>query len=270
MGNVENIVKDKDILLELKEKEEILWGEVVRVGQTPEKRAYMLLNTDAKNCAKNYPCIIYREEADAEFKRGSLVYLLGHKIPYVIIKVDEEKARLEGSRKIAQEKSKLAMLQDLATGKEFTGRILNFVAFGAYVEVNGVVGLLKNTDYSIDFSEVSESKKEGDTVQVKCKEVTNEGKIFWIAPVKQHRRVPIDYDFEPGTAVVGTIQDIRAFHDGVGVFVRIAPGLDALCFAPNDLEIEIGVKVSIRIQSVDGAKEKYMPPRVKGRILRVI
>ena len=55
MGNVENIVKDKDILLELKEKEEILWGEVVRVGQTPEKRAYMLLNTDAKNCAKNYP-----------------------------------------------------------------------------------------------------------------------------------------------------------------------------------------------------------------------
>ena len=43
MGNVENIVKDKDILLELKEKEEILWGEVVRVGQTPEKRAYMLL-----------------------------------------------------------------------------------------------------------------------------------------------------------------------------------------------------------------------------------
>lgn len=33
MGNVENIVKDKDILLELKEKEEILWGEVVRVGK---------------------------------------------------------------------------------------------------------------------------------------------------------------------------------------------------------------------------------------------
>ena len=270
MVNVENIQKDKGALLELKEKEEILWGEVVRVGHTPEKRAYMIVKTDTKNCAKNYPCIIYREDADAEFKRGSLVYLLGHRIPYVIIKVDEEKLRIEGSRKMAQEKSKVEMPQDLANGKEFTGTILNFVSFGAYVEVNGVVGLLKNTDYSIDFSEVSESKKEGDTVPVKCKEITNEGKIFWVATVKQHRLVPIDYDFEPGTAVVGTIQDIRAFHDGVGVFVRIAPGLDALCFAPDDLEIEIGVKVSIRIQSVEAAKEQYLPPRVKGRILRVI
>lgn len=36
MVNVENIQKDKGALLELKEKEEILWGEVVRVGHTPE------------------------------------------------------------------------------------------------------------------------------------------------------------------------------------------------------------------------------------------
>lgn len=254
----------------LAEHETILWGQVVRVAQDTDKHVYMIVDIRSSGPAAGRQCTVYREEADAEFKSGSLVYLVGHRVPVVLLSVDEKSETLLASRKAAQEKTKVAMLNDLSSGREMRGTILNFVSFGAYVEVNGVVGLLKNTDYTMDFSEINETKKEGDSVVVICKEVTSEGKIFWTVPKKVHRKNPIQYDFEPGTAVLGTVQNVVSFDNGVGVFVRIATGLDALCTIPQNVEVENGTRVSVRITKVEPPTGEFLPPRVKGSIMRVV
>lgn len=265
-----SVKKDKKELTELVSSATILWGMVVRTGQAPDGRAFMTVNVSGKSAAAGYRCRVYREDADAEFKTGSLMYLVGQRVPVILTGYDETENILFGTRKAAQEQLKVKMLPDLSSGKEMKGTILSFVSYGAYVEVGGVVGLLKNTDYSIDFSEISETKKPGDTLTVKAKEVTVDGKIFWTVTEKVHRESPIVYDIEPETAVIGTVQSIKGFQNGVGVFVRIATGLDALCTVPQNVEVDVGNRVSVHIVSVDPPKAEYLPPRVKGRIMRVI
>ena len=271
MNQVMNLEKDTKAIEQLIGQGTVLWGQVTRVGNDHDRgMAYMRVALRGDELPHRYTCIVYRDEADAEFKSGHLLYLVGHRVPVTVIGIDKEHQRLIGSRKRAQEKNKVDMLQDLASGKEMEGTILNFVSYGAYVEVNGVVGLLKNTDYSIDFSEIRESHNAGDVLTVKCKEVTNEGKIFWVLPEKTHRAKPIDWNIEPDTALLGTVQNICSFANGVGIFVRIAPGLDALCTIPQNVEVEVGTRVSVHITSIEPAAEAYMPPRVKGRIMRVV
>ena len=271
MNQEVNLDKDAKTIEQLMEQGTVLWGQVTRVGNDHEKgMAYMLVTLRGEELPRRYTCIVYRDEADAEFRTGHLLYLVGHRVPVTIIGMDRERQWLVGSRKRAQQKNKADMLQDLASGKEMEGTILSFVNYGAYVEVNGVVGLLKNTDFSVDYSEIREYHNAGDTLTVKCKEVTNEGKIFWVLPEKTHREKPIDWNIEPDTALLGTVQNICSFANGVGIFVRIAPGLDALCTIPQNVEAEVGTRVSVHITSIEPAAEAYMPPRVKGRIMRVV
>lgn len=265
-----SVKNDKKELDGLISSETILWGMVIRTGQEQTGQPFMIVQIGGKTAASGYRCKVSREDADAEFKTGSLMYLVGHRVPVILTAYDEATDTLQGSRKTAQEQLKTRMLPDLSSGKEMKGTILSFVSYGAYVEVGGVVGLLKNTDYSIDFSEINETKRPGDTLSVKAKEVTVDGKIFWTVPEKVHREKPIEYDIEPETAVIGTVQNIKGFQNGVGVFVRIATGLDALCTVPQNVEVEVGNRVSVHVVSVDPPKAEYMPPRVKGRILRVI
>ncbi len=249
----------------------ILWGIVSRTGQDPEtKQEYMMVTLGARSAVGKRNCKITREHADADFKRGALMYLVGHHVPVVILGEDKETGLLTGSRKLAQEQLKQKMLPSLASAKEMKGTILCFTNYGAYVEVNGVVGMLKNTDYSIDYSEIKETRSFGDTIVVKAKEVTSEGKVFWTVPEKFHREKPIEYDVEPNTAVVGTVQSVKNFASGVGVFVRIATGLDALCILPQNIEVEVGNRVAVAINSVEKQDNEFLPPRVRGRILRVI
>ena len=266
-----NLDRDKKAIQQLVEQATVLWGMVTKVGTDHEKdMAYMLVNIRSEELPPNYTCIVYRDEADAEFKRGHLLYLVGHRVPIVIIGTDPKRQWLVGSRKRAQEKNKADMLSELAASAEMEGTILNFVSYGAYVEVNGVVGMLKNTDYSIDYSEIRETYKPGDAIRVKCKEITNKGKIFWTLPEKVHREQAVDWNIEPDTALIGTVANIKSFTNGIGIFVRIAPGLDALCTIPQNVEVEVGNRVSVHITSIEPAAQEFMPPRVKGRIMRVL
>lgn len=64
-------------------------------------------------------------------------------------------------------------------------------------------------------------------------------------------------EFEPGQIVKGTIQSIKPY----GVFVRIAPKIDALSWVKH-MEIEEGMEVAFRIGSIDIESN-----RIKGEVL---
>ena len=61
--------------------------------------------------------------------------------------------------------------------------------------------------------------------------------------------------------VLGTVRSVKKW----GIFVRIAPNLDALCSIPSHLALREGDKVSFRITQVL-EEEK----RVRGKIVRLI
>ena len=128
--------------------------------------------------------------------------LMGRRIPFVICGIDEDKGWLTCSRKRAQELLKTSMLQGLQSGRIYEGEIVGFSRYGGYVEVGGVTGHIRNSDFTTDHSDIREYMKMGDRLEVRCKEISaSDGYIFWEAVNKQHRTEPLAFDFEPDTIV---------------------------------------------------------------------
>ena len=222
---------------------------------------------------QSIPGMIPLEEMDAETDRPNPTRLVSMRIPFVIVCADDEAGVLICSRKRAQLLVKTQMLGDFAKGEAFEGVVTGFTDFGAFVDVNGVSGLLRNADYSTDHSRVNERYKIGDKINVKCKSVSKDerARITWEAVTKYHRTTPYECDLEPSAIVLGRIIDIKNFPQSMAVFVRLEDNqeLDVLCSMPVDLEIEKGVQVVVRISSVEPGATPFDRPRIRGRILRL-
>ena len=271
MATNANLAKDAATLLTLIKNKTVFTGQVSRLGMDENNEPFMVVKIPAANgLAGGYTGVIKKAEADGELQRATLVPMMGRQIAFVITEVDVEKNRVICSRRQAQEALKASMLQDLQNKTVFEGTVVNVVEYGAYIEVNYVTGLMKTNDFSVDRSEVAGVLSIGDKIRVFCKEVTAAGRINWEAETKYHRPDPIEYDFEPNTVVLGTVVNISNFGPSTGVFVRIDDGLDALCTLPQDREVEKGTPVSVKISSVTPNPIEGAPPKVRGKIVRVL
>ena len=265
---------DRAALEKLMAEEAICWAIVERLARDTEGQGYMILNLP-KNLDQGIKsggekCVIYSTEADCDNPNLRLMNLMGRRIPFVICGIDEEKGQLTCSRKRAQELLKTIMLQGLQSGRVYEGEVVGFSRYGGYIEVSGVTGHIRNSDYTSDHSDIREYVKVGDKVEVRCKEISpSDGYIFWEAVNKQHRTRPLAFDFEPDTIVLGTVVRISDFGQSTGVFVNLQLGIDALFPLPRDLEIEENSRVSVKIESVSPGKRPTDPPRIRGRIIRV-
>lgn len=207
-------------------------------------------------------CIIKRDEIDDVVKWRSLAGFLGREIDYIIQSIDEEKGVLYASRKAAQAIRRPSIIEQLEEGEVVQAQIINLLKYGAYVEYEGVTGLLKNQDFAADHTAVSDVKKMGETVSVRLRKVSENGRLLFEAEEKYANPTIMSFDmFERDQIVFGSIRNVKSW----GVFVRIAPNLDALCPIPPTTEIEEGMKVSFRITQVDTDKA-----RIRGKILRVL
>lgn len=208
----------------------------------------------------NIKGIIKREEVDMDVEWKSLVGFVGREIDFVIKEIDEENNRVFLSRKDAQEILRPSAMEELESGAVVGAKVVNILPYGAYLEYKGVSGLLKNTDFSNDHTAIEDVLNLGDIINVKLRNISESGKIYFEVVEKYSNPTVVDFDiFERNQVVLGTIKNIKPF----GAFVNIAPGLDALCPIPTTREIEEGMKVAVRITKVDKEKE-----RVRGKIVR--
>lgn len=254
----------------LEKGETILWGDIVKLGRKDGEDYMEAAIPKSAGLSEPVTAIIMDSEADTDESHGSLVRFLGRAVPFTVLKVNG--GVVYGSRRLAQEQLKAGMLQDLNDGVEFTGLIVGMAPYGAYVEVNGVAGLLRNNDATVDHSELSEYYKVGDSVQVICRDVTPTGRINWTAPTKLQRQNPVVLGFEEDTVVSATVTSITSFRNsaGVGVFVRVAQGVDALCSMP-EFEIFPGQEVAVKITRITpDPKNKTAAPKVRGKIVRAL
>jgi len=205
--------------------------------------------------------IIKKKDVDADLDIKSLVNFIGREVSFVALEVDRETGNIICSRAEAQRMTKENVMNRLSDGEAFPAQIINILKYGAYVEIEGVTGLLKNTDFAEDYTAIEEMHSIGETIQVKFKKVSENDTMLFEA-VKKYKNPTIMGIgmFQPNQVVYGVIRSIKPF----GIFVQIAPNLDALC-APATEELEEDMKVSVKITKVIIEENK-----VRGKIINVL
>lgn len=207
--------------------------------------------------------VIPKEEVDGELKLKSLIGFAGRRVSFMIKDVDPDKEILIGSRKDALVPIKKNLIERLKNGEEFQATIINILNYGAYVEIaGGVTGLLKNTDFSDDYSTIKETLRYGNKIKVKLKKLSTNDKIIFEAVKKYHNPTIVDLDkLEEGMVISGTIRNIQPW----GCYVCVAPKVDAMCPIPNNQPIEVGLKASVILKKVSKEENK-----VRGVVVRVL
>lgn len=246
-----------DMYKQAQEEKQVLKG-LVKIVQYDEELESDVLILDLDGVK----AIIKREEVDLEVEWKSLVGFLGREVYFTVLEVDEENDRLFCSRKEAQKIKKDEIVERLTEGEVFTAQIINILKYGAYVEIEGVTGLLKNVDFAEDYTAVGDILKVGDKVNVKLKKITENDKLTFEAVEKYKNPTIMEFDmFERNQVVLGVVRNVKPW----GAYVNIAPGLDALCPIPGTGELEEGMKVSFRITQVRKDEQ-----RVRGKIVRIL
>lgn len=206
--------------------------------------------------------IVLRSEVDHEINWKSLVSFVGRVINFVVQSIDEEQDVLFCSRKEAQDIMKGAIVERLTEGEVFSATVVNILNYGAYLEIDGISGLLKNIDFAEDYTTVGDVLKVGDKINVKLKKISTNDKLIFEAIEKFVNPTIMNFDiFAENQVVAGTIRDVKPW----GIYVCIAPGLDALCPIPATGEFEEGMKVSFRI-----VKVLHEEKRIRGKIIKSI
>lgn len=221
--------------------------------------------------------IIRSGELDIDREHLNIQNIIGTKISFIVKAVDDEKNQLICSRKAAQRKARIAFYESAKAdqNREYDGRITGFTDFGAFVDVDGVSGMLRNVDYSSDYSRVDQHYNVGDTIKVQCKNVSNDEKrrISWGVKEKYERTEPFVCNLTEGTVMLATVLSIKNFEQSIGVFVRLADGqrLDVLCPLPPEMELTKGTSVVVRISRVvPNSNNPCRPPNLRGTIMRVV
>ena len=229
----------------------------------------------------------------------NLAAYVGNTYEYKVVKINQERQNIVLSRRelIEQERSerRSALLEEMTPGDVRKGTVKNITDFGAFIDLNGLDGLLHITDMSWGrIGHPSEMLKVGQELDVVVLDINKEKERVSLG-LKQKMANPwenIESKFPVGEKVKGKVVNLVPY----GAFVELEPGVEGLVHVtelswtkriakPSDVltkdqEIEavvLGInqeeqKISLGIRQLDAnpwdeAMEKYPPgTKVKGKI----
>ena len=196
--------------------------------------------------------------------------LKGETIEILITKFDTEKHRLRvsGSHRqilIQERKAKEDEIwSNIEVGKHYKGVVRSLPAFGAFIDIGGVDGLVHITELSWKrISKPSDVLTIGQEVDVYVKSFDQETKKISLGYKKEEddpfynieERIPV------GAIVKGTVVRLTDF----GAFVQLEPDLDALCHvsqisnvrlkSPADV-LSIGQEVTAKVTNIKASERK--------------
>ncbi len=185
------------------------------------------------------------------------------------------RAVLEEERKEVREQ----ILGRLQPGQEVEGKISNIVDFGAFVDLDGIDGLIHISELSWSHvNHPSEVVSIGDTVRVKVLDIDRDRQRISLG-LKQTQEDPwqrVLNEYKEGDVVDGKVTKIVAF----GAFVQILPGVEGLVhiseLAQHHVEspaevVRPGDELQVKILEVDEARRRLSlsVKRVEGQELPV-
>lgn len=246
-----------DVFYDMIDQEDELTGTIL-LSQYDEE-----LGSDVVKLEVNgMPVFIVREELGFKAQQVPLMSYVEESIQFQLIDVNEKDGWLLGSTKKIKEKEFDRLHMQLKEGKTFQAKVTKILRYGAYLVIGDTSVQMLNKDFAEDHTTIGDILNIGDNIEVRFNRIT-ENKNLRVEPlVKYKNEVSVSLaDMEPDQVVLGTVRNIKKW----GIFVRIAPNLDALCSIPTHLEVREGDKVSFKITQVL-TEEK----RIRGKIVRLV
>lgn len=229
----------------------------------------------------------------------NLAQYVGNTYDFKVVKINQERQNIVLSRRELIEQERLERRQKLLTemtpGDIRKGTVKNITDFGAFIDLNGIDGLLHITDMSWGrIGHPSELLKVGQDIDVVVLDINREKERVSLG-LKQKLANPwdsIEQKYPVGARVKGKVVNLVPY----GAFVELEPGVEGLVHVtelswtkrvakPSDMlkqdqELEavvLGInreeqKISLGLRQLeanpwDKAHEKYPPgTRVKGKI----
>ena len=157
--------------------------------------------------------------------------LLDQKIEVKVLEADPKKNKLILSQRqaVAEQRDQVVdnVLSSLEEGQVVSGNVVRITDFGAFVDINGIDGLLPISEISWQrIKHPSDVITLGDTIEVKIIKIDHELKRISLS-LKRMGENPwqqIEGQFEEGQVVKGTVNKVTTF----GAFINIFPGVEAL------------------------------------------
>ncbi len=229
----------------------------------------------------------------------NLAQFIGNSYEFKVVKINQERQNIVLSRRelIEQQRNdkRSKLLTEMTPGDIRKGTVKNITDFGAFIDLNGIDGLLHITDMSWGrVGHPSEILKVGQDIDVVVLDINREKERVSLG-LKQKLSNPwenIDAKYQVGVRVKGKVVNLVPY----GAFVELEPGVEGLVHVtelswtkriakPSDVlkadqEIEavvLGInreeqKISLGIRQLeinpwDKASEKYPSgTKVKGKI----
>jgi len=229
----------------------------------------------------------------------NLLQYVGNSYDFKVVKINQERQNIVLSRRelIEQERTerRQKLLTEMTPGDIRKGTVKNITDFGAFIDLNGIDGLLHITDMSWGrIGHPSELLKVGQDIDVVVLDINREKERVSLG-LKQKLANPwdtIEQKYPVGAKVKGKVVNLVPY----GAFVELEPGVEGLVHVtelswtkriakPSDVlkpeqEIEavvLGInreeqKISLGLRQLeanpwDKAQEKYPPgTRVRGKI----
>ena len=229
----------------------------------------------------------------------NLQQYVGNVYEFKVVKINQERQNIVLSRRELIEQERLEkrtrLLAEMTPGDIRKGTVKNITDFGAFIDLNGIDGLLHITDMSWGrIGHPSEILKVGQDVDVVVLDINREKERVSLG-LKQKLQNPwenIDAKYAVGQKVKGRVVNLVPY----GAFIELEPGVEGLVHVSElswtkritkpsemlkpDQEIEavvLGInreeqKISLGIRQLeanpwDRAMEKYPPKtRIKGKV----
>lgn len=203
------------------------------------------------------------------YRANNLEKYVGQSFAIKIIELKEEryKTKIVGSRReIIQEvkdKRELAALEGLNVGDVVSGEVKNVLDYGAFVDINGIEGLIHISEFSWGKVNIKDAVKKGDVVKVKVIAIDNEKRKISLS-IKALTEDPwtnIEEKYPIGNITMGKVVRFTDF----GAFVELEPGVDALMHIskisnqkinhPSEV-LKLGEVIKASIIEIDSAKKR--------------
>ena len=188
---------------------------------------------------------------------------------FKIIKINHERKNIVLSRRELLEEERRAkrreLLEDIQEGQTRTGVVKNITDFGAFIDLDGLDGLLHITDMSWGrVNHPSEVVNVGDLLQVLVLDVNRDKErvSLGLKQLKQNPWESIERRYPVGGRVHGKVVNLAPY----GAFVELEPGVEGLVHVselswtkrvakPSDV-LSVGDEVEAVVLSIDKGEQR--------------